>query len=108
MSVQIRVSYPNPSPFQKLIFENISITKYIGMRDKIGTHKLTRILNDPRIANNEELILIAKTIGKSAWILIDEYDAGKRGLTIEEMRLHERINELEKRRRFRTVSASQS
>lgn len=77
------------SKFHKHILERTAI-EAARLIDEVlpaimgSANKRTRLLSNPRIATNAEVLKIAEAMGVDPWVLIDQYELGEDGLTVLE------------------------
>lgn len=66
------------SKFEGLLHENLTGAVLEALPDRLGctSNKCRRLLNNPGIATNTELILFSQLLQRSAWELYEEYGLG--------------------------------
>lgn len=66
------------SKFEGLLHENLTGAVLEALPDRLGctSNKCRRLMNNPGIATNTELILFSQLLQRSAWELYEEYGLG--------------------------------
>lgn len=79
--------------FSDLVRSTLSIEQFEELKELLGSpHMRTKLLNNPAVASNDQLLLFAELLGLSAWVLYTKYGMGKDTVTEREAALHCRVH----------------
>ena len=87
--------------FEQYIASNLSKEDYENLEKHLSSspHRKTKILRNPKIANNHEVLVFAQLLNCTAYQLFEEFGLGSNSLSDLEIENHKEFMELRDRTR---------